>query len=186
MDETQHDAFSAHIRLLYGGPTITPQEIFITAINESRYYVARNILSRALEYVDNGTVFKPGKSTKDWNRGLRLTGVAGAVRARQRTEQSVVIAAVDALLDNGFSVSINNGGEEDEVYHSTDREYIIAHLFQTDEDTIVAGKNGKGFGWIHAVYGNDGWDVLQDYTVNLEPYIGKGTKVDEMIEFAAA
>ena len=32
------------------------------------------------------------------------------------------------------------------------------------------------------VYGNDGWDVICDNTVNLEPWIGEGTAVDNLIQ----
>lgn len=32
------------------------------------------------------------------------------------------------------------------------------------------------------MYGNDGWDVISDYTVSLEPYIGEGTAVQKLID----
>jgi hypothetical protein len=32
------------------------------------------------------------------------------------------------------------------------------------------------------VYGNDGWDVLSDYSVNLEKFIGDGTPVQKVVD----
>ena len=38
--------------------------------------------------------------------------------------------------------------------------------------------------WVRFVYGNDGWDVLCDYSsvTDLDPYLGTGTKVGKLID----
>jgi hypothetical protein len=32
-------------------------------------------------------------------------------------------------------------------------------------------------GWVRFVYGNDGWDVVSDYTTNLEPHMKNADKL---------
>lgn len=104
------------------------------------------------------------------------------VKTRQRIERLIVTAVINALLKAGFSITIENGGDTPELTQSTDRAEIISHLFLTDEEYIIPVQSGTRFGWVYAVYGNDGWDVISDYTVNLEPYIGEGTEVQKVID----
>jgi hypothetical protein len=46
-------------------------------------------------------------------------------------------------------------------------------LMSTDEDYLMVYEPGKKerLGWIHLVYGNDGYDVVSDYTTNLEALV---------------
>jgi len=37
-------------------------------------------------------------------------------------------------------------------------------MFTTDDDCLIVVKDGKPFGWIQFIYGNDGYDVISDYT----------------------
>jgi hypothetical protein len=40
-----------------------------------------------------------------------------------------------------------------------------------------------GGGWVRFIYGNDGWDVMNDYSTVLEPYLIKtNALIDEMQE----
>jgi hypothetical protein len=89
-----------------------------------------------------------------------------ALARRIRTEGKMCGALVQALLDRGATVSVNDG-EEWVVKRSTDKATIIAALFSTDEDQLVArDAEGNRLGWFHLVYGNDGTDVLSDYSAN--------------------
>src|SRR5262252_875557 len=99
-------------------------------------------------------------------------------------EKRIARKVVDALLTAGFAITVSNGGDEDEIVKSTDASAIKAVMFATDDERLHTYKDGKPFGWVWFVYGNDGWDVICDYTVNLEPWIGEGTKVEKAIERA--
>lgn len=108
-----------------------------------------------------------------------------SVKMRQLVEKEISAAIVDALLKAGFELQVNNGDSESRWM--IDRANIIKHLYLTDEDRIfVRRANNKDkssvFGWVYLVYGNDGWDVLSDYTVNLESIIGEGTEVAALAE----
>jgi hypothetical protein len=85
---------------------------------------------------------------------------------RIRAEKRMCVALVKACLDRGFAVSVNDG-EEWVVKRSTDKATILAALFSTDEDQIVIrDASGARAGWFHLIYGNDGYDVVADYTAN--------------------
>jgi hypothetical protein len=63
-----------------------------------------------------------------------------------------------------------NDGEEDVVKTSHDREKLKASLMTTDEDALFIHRPGEttSFGWVRLIDGNSGWDVVNDYTTNLE------------------
>ena len=118
---------------------------------------------------------------------FKLTGNTLAVRQRQEVEQTIARAVVDALLAADYSLGVNDG-DDIVVHHSRSRAAILATLFNTDEDYLYVyrktgdQKDKRPDCWVRFVYGNDGWDVVCDYTVALEPYIGEGTAVDKLIE----
>lgn len=122
---------------------------------------------------------------------LKLTGSTGAIKARQRIEQTIALVTAQALLDAGYSLGVNDG-EETTIHHSRDLDKIQDALFTTDEDWLYVYETwGDGNThrkspdwWVRFVYGNDGWDVISDYSIALETVIGDGTVVQKLIEHA--
>lgn len=103
---------------------------------------------------------------------LKLTGATAAIRARQKIEQTIAIKVVDCALAAGYPIGVANGGDEEEV-RSADRAKILATMFETDSETLyfyhLNYKQGsRPVGFVHLVYGNDGWDVISDYSCKLE------------------
>lgn len=102
-----------------------------------------------------------------------------SVKMRQIVEREIYTAVITELLKAGFSLSIDNGdnsGTPDQRYeieNSTDKAAILKAMYLTDEDMLYARSNRVN-GWVRFIYGNDGWDVINDYSVNLEEYITKG------------
>ena len=86
-------------------------------------------------------------------------------------EDLIVRNAVHELLYQGFTLSVDYGGDDFEFDWSRDAEAVIAELMNTDEDRLLARAGDTIKGWIHFVYGNDGYDVICDMTVSLEPYL---------------
>jgi hypothetical protein len=107
------------------------------------------------------------------------------VKMRQLVEREICTAVVDALLAAGFSISVDNGDNSDreyEIANSTDKDAILKAMFLTDDEHLYVERNGKRFGWVYFVYGNDGYDVLSDNTINLEEYIGDHSPVQKLID----
>lgn len=108
-----------------------------------------------------------------------------SVKMRQLVEREIATAVVDVLLTAGFNISVDNGdndGHEYQLGYSTNRADILNAMFLTDDERLYVGRDGETIGWVYLVYGNDGWDVISDYTVNLESLIGEGTTVDKVIK----
>lgn len=111
-----------------------------------------------------------------------------SVKMRQEVERKIATAAVNSLLVAGFAISVDNGdndGQEYQLASSTDEPAILGAMFLCDEDRLIVEKDGIPLGWAYFVYGNDGWDVLSDYTVNLESYIGEGSEAYKISEHYA-
>ncbi|WP_234053660.1 MULTISPECIES: hypothetical protein [unclassified Xanthobacter] len=89
-----------------------------------------------------------------------------AVARRIMAERRMCTALVTAALQRGYAVSVNDG-EDWVVKRSKDRSAILAALFTTDEDTIMLrSDDGRKVGWFRLIYGNDGYDVVSDYSDN--------------------
>jgi hypothetical protein len=101
---------------------------------------------------------------------------------RQEVERKIAAAFINQALAAGFTISIDNGGDEDEeTKPSNNQDEILAGMFQTDEEHLYVWNptNGKRVGWVFFVYGNDGWDVISDYSVNMEPLMSEANKISD-------
>ena len=75
---------------------------------------------------------------------------------------------------------------EPSVRRSADEAAIMAAVMLTDEDFLHYSKLGEPLqGWVRLIYGNDGWDVVNDYTTNLEPLMAGATAEADSLEAEA-
>lgn len=138
----------------------------------------------------------PFRSIKNHVARKKMTGSTGTVQVRQRIEQEIALTVVDELLKAGYLLGVNDG-EETTVHYSRNRGDIENALFTTDEDwllvyedadqddplNVVTGtEDDKADWWVRLVYGNDGWDVISDYSPALEGVIGEGTPVEALVD----
>ncbi len=99
------------------------------------------------------------------------------VEKRQRIERRIAREAIKGLLAEGYKISVFDG-EETVLTKSVDPAAIEKAMFSTDEDQFHVERDGgekPETGWVLFVYGNDGWDVIADNTVNLEPALKGAT-----------
>jgi hypothetical protein len=91
-----------------------------------------------------------------------------ALKNRIKLEQRIVKLTVDTLLKDGYSLAVFDGEETTAI--TTDKKTLIDALMETDEDYLFVYEAGvkARFGWVRFVYGNDGYDVINDYTTNLD------------------
>lgn len=94
-----------------------------------------------------------------------------------------------------------DNGEEQGIYHrvqlngfettseqfaaalKTARNSILAEMFLTDQEHLyIGGQGNRPEGWVFSVYGNDGYDVISDYTVNLEYLMTEPNKLSDKYE----
>ena len=102
---------------------------------------------------------------------------------RQDIERRIAIATIKDLHNAGFSISVNDG-EEVTVEKSLDQTEVLDAMFSTDEDYLIAhdAKTGIQQGWVRFIYGNDGWDAVNDYTTSLEHHLATSLNLAELIE----
>ena len=97
-------------------------------------------------------------------------------------ERRICFALVKQVLAYGHALSVFDS-EDWTVKSSRDEKLIREALFTTDSDELVVRDlDNKRLGWFQLIYGNDGYDVISDYTANeycnsvydrLEPMITK-------------
>jgi hypothetical protein len=89
------------------------------------------------------------------------------IEKRIELEKRIARKVVRALLAAGYELSIDNGGETREIPYTTDFKTVTGAMFATDDEHLLARGPSKSF--VYFVYGNDGWDVINDYGLSLEP-----------------
>lgn len=99
------------------------------------------------------------------------------VKLRQELERRIARAIIQDALKLGYNIDVNDG-EETTLRASTDVKAILRAMFTTDEDWLILHR-GEKRGWVRFVYGNDGWDVVNDYAVNLEEIMPRANKLAE-------
>lgn len=89
---------------------------------------------------------------------------------RIAAEQDIVTRTVDALLAAGYALQTDIEGDPRPTRPTRDRAAILAQLMAVDDEYlgVFLDNHKRADGWVRFVYGNDGWDVVSDYTTNLE------------------
>jgi hypothetical protein len=95
------------------------------------------------------------------------------VKDRAYIEYLVIRSAIDELIDNGYSIDVDDGDDEPVIENSVNPDEIIRSIFAVDEAYIVTIKNTVRVGGVRLILGNSGWDVISDYTTNLEKSLKK-------------
>lgn len=93
------------------------------------------------------------------------------VRLRRLIELGVVHHLLTEIVSTkGLTITVEDGDDEP-VKRCTDIEAIVDAIFAVDDCKLTVhkpGPRGGALGVIRLVLGNDGWDVISDYTTNLE------------------
>lgn len=108
-----------------------------------------------------------------------------SVRPRITGERWVVRVLAETLLAEGFSLRVWEG-EDWACALTTDLDVVMDNIMSTDEDTLYVYKgNGedkpKRIGCVLFVYGNMANEVVNDYSVALEPYMKPADDVMEKL-----
>lgn len=82
------------------------------------------------------------------------------------------------------AVSYDAGYDIDELVYTSDIDKVMKDIQACDEEHIfILRKDWKNPGYIYVIYGNgnNGLDVVSDYTIKLSPYVD--TVLDDIREF---
>lgn len=98
---------------------------------------------------------------------------------RMKVERLIAKRTIEALLASGATLSVDYGDEYG-LERSRDVEAILEAMFAVDEAYLVVCAPGRG--WVRFIYGNDGPDVINDYTTNLEEVLKPVMALADQIE----
>lgn len=87
---------------------------------------------------------------------------------RIAVEQEIVTKVVDAMLQAGYCLQTDVLDDPRPTVPTSDRTEILAEMMAVDDEFLGVYHGSDRIGWVRFVYGNDGWDVVSDYTTNLE------------------
>jgi len=108
---------------------------------------------------------------KDWvslqEALLEAEHVLGCSKTRLMEEQ-VLRALVTKCLAEGCSICVEDPMSDEPHVYSSDMDVIMSQLWQADEDTLYIRDAEGAMGWVMLTYGEDGWDVICDYSMGLE------------------
>lgn len=107
-----------------------------------------------------------------------------SAKLRIELERRIARGVVKRLVRAGYRVSVDNGADRI-TKPSTDVRAVVGLMMQTDEDYLRVWHRGplssdpdssatgwRRCGWVRFIYGNEGHDVVNDHTTNLEGVIG--------------
>jgi hypothetical protein len=103
---------------------------------------------------------------------------------RQEIERQIAQKVIADALAAGYALDVFDS-EEYAIEKSTDADAILEAMFTTDDDRLFFHKDGKRVGWVWFIYGENGWDVINDYTVNLEDVLKGASELSEQMEAKA-
>ena len=87
------------------------------------------------------------------------------VEKRREIERRIITRIVEDALKSGFTLSVDNGGDEFEIEKSANRREVLDAMMATDQEHLYFHDNsGRNVGAVFLVYGNDGTDVICDYS----------------------
>jgi hypothetical protein len=110
------------------------------------------------------------------------------LETRIQLEKRIARKVVRALLAAGYEITVNNGGDRNEIPYSTDFSQIVGAMFATDEEHLItrkadAFKDGAPLkSFVFFVYGNSGYDVICDYGMSLEPVLAPINEYCDKVE----
>lgn len=94
-------------------------------------------------------------------------------------EREIVKQVIKDALKFGWELEVDSGEEIE--YRGKDADKAFEALDQFDDAYLFLYSQGeRPKGWVRFVFGNYGWDVVNDYTVNLEDTVMK--KANEMAD----
>ena len=82
---------------------------------------------------------------------------------RTKIEKQIVHKIVRDALEMGYSISVDDEGDEYAIKESTNIKKIMAELMNTETNNLVFhDTTGQPVGEVCLVYGNNGYDVIAD------------------------
>ena len=90
---------------------------------------------------------------------------------RIAVEARVVKKVIDTLLLAGYELATDADADDGELTYSVDRKGLYERMRTVDDERLYARKQGSPTSFVYFVYGNEGWDVVNDHGISLSCYL---------------
>jgi hypothetical protein len=102
-------------------------------------------------------------------RQIQAGKIQSPAEKRQEIERRVIRRFVDDAIKADYYLSVDDGGNI-LLKWSRDADAIMKALMTVGAEYLLIHRHAatKPIGHVYLVYGNDGYDVINDYTINLE------------------
>ena len=89
----------------------------------------------------------------------------------QEMDRLVITKTVEVLIAAGAVLSVNDGDDHNwAIKNSTDWVKVVDAI--TAVDDAMLSVRGAVSGWVRFIMGNDGYDVINDYSTRLDEVLG--------------
>lgn len=89
-----------------------------------------------------------------------------SVRGRIAVERKICRKTIRLMKAAGYTMRVHSGDEWETLKGASEASLMRA-LFNLDEARLYV-YGGLDSGWVYFVFGNSGYDVVSDYTINLK------------------
>ncbi len=102
---------------------------------------------------------------------------------RREAEIAIVKATIKIMLDAGFALTVDDGGDYP-IKMSREADETFSAMMSVDDEhlLILDATSGRTLGWVYFVYGNDGFDVISDHTSCLTKRLSPITALADRLE----
>jgi hypothetical protein len=104
-----------------------------------------------------------------------------SVRPRALMEAVMCRKLIELANAAGYTIEI----DEYEGEKTPDDDSILKACFNLDEIHMIFHKDGQRIGWVFLVMGNSGYDLISDYTTNLEEFLKPAMELGDKLENGA-
>ncbi len=106
----------------------------------------------------------------------------GRLRPNEVAENEVIEIAARSIVDAGNQVGVHNG-EDWSVGPTDDVQLVLESLRQTDSDVLHVFRDGRDTGsYLFLVYGNEPYEVLADWTLDVDALLQPAVEAAESLE----
>ncbi len=101
-------------------------------------------------------------------------------RHRASMELKIVNCILTCAEKAGYELSIPD--YEEDIEGEEYKKDIKAALFNLDDACLVFHKDNKRVGWVYLVFGNSGYDLINDYPLKMEEFLQEANDLADKLE----
>ena len=95
-------------------------------------------------------------------------------------EERIVRKFFETCVAAGYTVAVHDGEERHGPMNDVNK--LMVASFSVDSENFMVYDGDKFLGEVFVVYGNDGWDVIADYSMSIEALVKPADELARQLE----